>query len=58
MMPNESTPMRRRSQAANRALSSARALAERRMQGFLDAAIDLINSRSDSDFTIQEVVEL
>ena len=41
-----------------RSLDSARLRAESRVQRFLDAAIELFNSRSGKDFTVQEVVEL
>jgi len=47
----------RRQQAVARSLDSARLRAESRVQRFLDAAIELFNSRSGGDFTVQEVVE-
>ena len=47
----------RREQAVARSLDSARLRAESRVQRFLDAAIELFNSRSGGDFTVQEVVE-
>ena len=47
-----------REQAVARSLDSARLRAESRVQRFLSAAIELSNSRSGGDFTVQEVVEL
>ena len=47
----------RRQQAVARSLDSARLRAESRVQRFLDAASQLLNSRSGRDFTVQEVVE-
>ena len=47
-----------REQAVARSLDSARLRAESRVQRFLDAAVELSNSRSGKDFTVQEVVEL
>ncbi len=47
----------RRQQAVARSLDSARLRAESRVQRFLDAATQLLNSRSGRDFTVQEVVE-
>jgi AcrR family transcriptional regulator len=46
-----------REQAVARSLDSARIRAESRVQRFLDAAIELLNSGSGKDFTVQEVVE-
>jgi AcrR family transcriptional regulator len=43
--------------AVARSLDPARARAEKRVQRFLDAALDLMNSGSGRDFTVQEVVE-
>jgi AcrR family transcriptional regulator len=40
-----------------RSLDSARIRAESRVQRFLDAAIELLNSGPSKDFTVQEVVE-
>ena len=40
-----------------RSLDSARLRAETRVQRFLDAAIELFNSGSGKDFTVQEVVD-
>jgi len=47
----------RREQAVARSLDSARIRAEGRVQRFLDAAMELFNSRPGRDFTVQEVVE-
>jgi AcrR family transcriptional regulator len=47
----------RREQAVARSLDSARLRAEGRVQRFLDAAMELFNSRPGRDFTVQEVVE-
>jgi AcrR family transcriptional regulator len=49
-------PESRRDLAVARALDSARLRAEGRVQTFLDAAIDLMNSNA-GEFTVQEVVE-
>jgi AcrR family transcriptional regulator len=46
-----------REQAVARSLDSARLRAESRVQRFLDAAIELLNSGPSKDFTVQEVVE-
>ncbi len=46
-----------REQAVARSLDSARLRAESRVQRFLDAAIELFNSGSGRDFTVQEVVD-
>src|ERR1700721_1384491 len=46
-----------RGQAVARSLDSARLRAESRVQRFLDAAIELLNSGPSKDFTVQEVVE-
>ncbi|HWW53702.1 MAG TPA: TetR/AcrR family transcriptional regulator [Acidimicrobiales bacterium] len=44
--------------AVSRSLDTARARAESRVQRFLDAALDLMNSSpTGKDFTVQEVVE-
>src|SRR5207302_11160982 len=40
-----------------RSLDPARLRAESRVQRFLDAAIELMNSASGKEFTVQEVVE-
>jgi AcrR family transcriptional regulator len=47
-----------RDQAVARSLDSARTRAEKRVQRFLDAALELMNdSDSGKEFTVQEVVE-
>ena len=46
-----------REQAVARSLDSARLRAEGRVQRFLDAAIELFNSGSGREFTVQEVVD-
>jgi AcrR family transcriptional regulator len=43
--------------AVARSLDPARSRAEKRVQRFLDAALDFMNSESGKDFTVQEVVE-
>src|SRR5436305_15129530 len=47
----------RRDLAVARVLDPARSRAETRVQRFLDAALELMNSASTKDFTVQEVVE-
>ena len=47
----------RRELAVARSLDPARVRAEKRVQRFLDAALELMNSTSGRDFTVQEVVE-
>jgi AcrR family transcriptional regulator len=46
-----------REQAMARVLSPARARAETRLQSFFDAALELMQSSSGTDFTVQELVE-
>src|SRR3984957_15812694 len=46
-----------REQAVARSLDSARLRAESRVQRFLDAAIELLNTGTSKEFTVQEVVE-
>jgi AcrR family transcriptional regulator len=46
-----------RQRAVSRRLSAARSRAEQRVQGFLDAAFDLIDAKGSTEFTIQEVVD-
>jgi AcrR family transcriptional regulator len=46
-----------REQAVERSLDSARSRAERRVQRFLDAALELMAESPDKEFTVQEVVE-
>src|SRR6476620_6677293 len=43
--------------AVARSLDPARARAEKRVQRFLDAALDLMQRAPDKEFTVQEVVE-
>ena len=47
----------RRELAVARSLDPARVRAEKRVQRFLDAAVELMTSSSGKDFTVQEVVE-
>ena len=53
----ESSAASWREQAVARSLDSARLRAESRVQRFLDAALELMNSASGKEFTVQEVVE-
>jgi AcrR family transcriptional regulator len=53
----ESTGTTWRDLAVARSLDPARARAEKRVQRFLDAALELMTSSSDREFTVQEVVE-
>jgi AcrR family transcriptional regulator len=46
-----------RERAVSRSLNAARSRAEQRVQRFLDAAFALIDERSTTEFTIQEVIE-
>ncbi|MHB8465807.1 MAG: TetR/AcrR family transcriptional regulator [Acidimicrobiales bacterium] len=56
--PVAGVPATWREQAVARSLDTARARAESRVQRFLDAALDLMNtSPTGKDFTVQEVVE-
>jgi AcrR family transcriptional regulator len=55
--PPEPDSLSWREQAVARSLDSARLRAETRVQRFLDAAIELFNSGSGKDFTVQEVVD-
>src|SRR5215510_11774124 len=43
--------------AVARSLDPARARAEQRVQRFLDAALELMHSDSEKEFTVQDVVE-
>src|SRR5882757_3140818 len=43
--------------AVARSLDPARERAEKRVQRFLDAALELMSSSPDKEFTVQEVVE-
>jgi AcrR family transcriptional regulator len=47
----------RRELAVARSLDPARVRAEKRVQRFLDAALELMSSSSGKEFTVQEVVE-
>jgi AcrR family transcriptional regulator len=51
------TAVSRRELAVARVLDPARARAETRIQRFLDAALELMNTSPDREFTVQEVVE-
>jgi AcrR family transcriptional regulator len=55
--PSGTTPMTWRELAVARSLDPARARAESRVQRYLDAALDLLNSDGGKEFTVQEVVE-
>lgn len=46
-----------REQAVARSVEPVRARAEKRVQGFLDAALELIDGETGKDFTVQEVVK-
>ncbi len=46
-----------REQAVARSLDPARARAEKRVQRFLDAALELMGDADSKDFTVQQVVE-
>jgi AcrR family transcriptional regulator len=46
-----------REQAVARSLDPARARAEKRVQRFLDAALELMSDGDSKDFTVQQVVE-
>jgi len=46
-----------REHAVSRSLDSARLRAEKRVQRFLDAALELMSTDSGREFTVQEVVE-
>ena len=50
-------PVSWRELAVARSLDSARTRAESRVQRFLDAALELMNSGDSKEFTVQEVVE-
>ena len=53
----ESTSTTWRELAVARSLDPARARAEKRVQRFLDAALELMTSSDGKEFTVQEVVE-
>jgi AcrR family transcriptional regulator len=46
-----------RQRAVSRSLSAARSRAEQRVQRFMDAALELIEAKGTTEFTIQEVVD-
>src|SRR3954447_17856414 len=50
-------PTSRRDIAVARSLDPARARAEKRVQRFLDAALELMDPSTGKEFTVQEVVE-
>src|ERR671925_1472610 len=50
-------PVSWREHAVARSLDPARVRAEKRVQRFLDAALELMNADSAKEFTVQEVVE-
>src|SRR2546429_7461323 len=50
-------PLTWRELAVARSLDPARVRAENRVQRFLDAAVELMNSAPGKEFTVQEVVE-
>ena len=55
--PATERPVSWRELAVARSLDPARVRAEKRVQRFLDAAVELMNSDSVKEFTVQEVVE-
>jgi AcrR family transcriptional regulator len=55
--PAAETPTTWRDLAVARSLDPARARAEKRVQRFLDAALELMSSSETKDFTVQQVVE-
>ena len=55
--PDDGAAPSRRELAVARSLDPARARAEKRGQRFLDAALELMQSAPDKEFTVQEVVE-
>jgi AcrR family transcriptional regulator len=55
-VPEDAAPSRRELAVA-RSLDPARARAEKRVQRFLDAALELMQTAPDKEFTVQEVVE-
>jgi AcrR family transcriptional regulator len=57
VVPVSDHPTSFRDAAVARAVDPARLRAERRVQRFLDAALELMSSASEKDFTVQEVVE-
>lgn len=55
--PDDTTGTSWRDLAVARSLDPARARAEKRVQRFLDAALELMTESPDKEFTVQEVVE-
>ncbi|MET0489350.1 MAG: hypothetical protein ABW143_03865, partial [Acidimicrobiales bacterium] len=55
--PADDAAPSRRELAVARSLDPARARAEKRVQRFLDAALELMQTAPDREFTVQEVVE-
>jgi AcrR family transcriptional regulator len=55
--PADEAAPSRRELAVARSLDPARARAEKRVQRFLDAALELMQTAPDKEFTVQEVVE-
>ena len=55
--PAADSPSTFRDVAVARVVDPARLRAERRVQRFLDAAVELMSTSSGKDFTVQEVVE-
>src|SRR3954469_20713622 len=55
--PSDDPSVSWRDLAVARSLDPARVRAEKRVQRFLDAALELMNGASGKDFTVQEVVE-
>jgi AcrR family transcriptional regulator len=55
--PKKRSAVSRREAAVARVLDPARERAETRVQAFLDAALDLMNSSAGQEFTVQEVIE-
>jgi AcrR family transcriptional regulator len=56
-VPAPDRPVSWREHAVARSLDPARLRAEKRVQRFLDAALELMNDESGREFTVQEVVE-
>jgi AcrR family transcriptional regulator len=55
--PADGTPTTWRDLAVARSLDPARARAEKRVQRFLDAALEVMRTSDGKEFTVQEVVE-
>lgn len=56
MSASDSTPAWRQ-RAVLRGLTAARSRAEKRVQRYMDAAFELMDEKSSTEFTIQEVIE-